>query len=62
MDEIRLVMDEAGVERAAVFGSSEGSLLSAVFAASHPDRVSSLILLAGYARFFPDPPDYPFGL
>ncbi|MGH2722736.1 MAG: adenylate/guanylate cyclase domain-containing protein [Actinomycetota bacterium] len=62
MDEIRLVMDEAGVERAALFGSSEGSLLSAVFAASHPDRVSSLILCAGYARFFPDPPDYPFGL
>ncbi|MDQ4005505.1 MAG: adenylate/guanylate cyclase domain-containing protein [Actinomycetota bacterium] len=62
MDEIRLVMDEAEIERASLFGSSEGSLLAAVFAASHPDRVSSLILLAGYARFFPDPPDYPFGL
>jgi class 3 adenylate cyclase len=62
MDEIRLVMDAAGVERAALFGSSEGSLLSAVFAASHPDRVSSLILSGGFARFFPDPPDYPFGM
>ncbi|MDQ4129487.1 MAG: alpha/beta hydrolase, partial [Actinomycetota bacterium] len=62
MDEIRLVMDEAGIERAALFGASEGSLLSAVFAAAHPKRVSSLVLFGGWARFSPDPPDYPFGM
>ena len=62
MDEIRLVMDHAGIERAALFGSSEGSLLSAIFAAAHPKRVSSLVLYGGWARFFPDPPDYPFGM
>jgi class 3 adenylate cyclase len=50
MDDMRVVLDAAGSERAVAFGISEGASLSAVFAASHPDRVSSLILLGGFAR------------
>ncbi|MEA2418689.1 MAG: hypothetical protein QOE60_895 [Thermoleophilaceae bacterium] len=50
MDDMRVVLDAAGSERAVVLGFSEGVSLSAVFAASHPDRVASLILVGGFAR------------
>ncbi len=50
MDDIRVVLDAAESERAVAFGISEGAALSAMFAASHPDRVSALILLGGFAR------------
>ncbi len=51
MDDARAVMDAAGIERAAVMGASEGGSLAAVFAASHPDRCSALILYGTFARF-----------
>jgi class 3 adenylate cyclase len=47
---MRVVLDAAGSERAVALGISEGASLSTVFAASHPDRVSSLILIGGFAR------------
>jgi class 3 adenylate cyclase len=50
MDDMRVVMDAAGSERAAVFGISEGGSLSALFAATHPDRTDGLIVLGGFAR------------
>ena len=50
MDDMRVVLDAAGSERAVVLGISEGASLSAVFAASHPDRTDGLILLGGFAR------------
>ena len=40
MDDLRAVMDAAGCERAALFGVSEGGPMSALFAATYPDRVS----------------------
>lgn len=49
MDDLRAVMDAEGIERAALIGISEGSSLSALFAATYPDRVSSLVLWAGGA-------------
>jgi class 3 adenylate cyclase len=61
IDDTRAVMDAEGVERAAVFGCSEGASLSAFFAAAHPDRVSHAILYGSFARLRPDPPDYPWG-
>jgi pimeloyl-ACP methyl ester carboxylesterase len=61
MDDLRAVMDAAGSERAVVFGISEGSSLSALFAASHPDRVESLVLYGGFARIA-RADDYPWGL
>jgi len=51
MDDARAVMDAAGIERAAIMGTSEGGSLAAVFAASHPDRCSALILYGAFARF-----------
>jgi len=50
MDDVRAVMDAVGSQRAALFGNSEGCAMSALFAATYPDRVSKLILFGGYAR------------
>ncbi len=44
VDDLRAVMDAAGVERAHLFASSEGGPMAVVFAASYPHRVESLIL------------------
>jgi class 3 adenylate cyclase len=54
MDDLRVVMDAAGSERAVALGISEGASLSAVFAATHPDRVESLIMVGGFARVLRD--------
>jgi class 3 adenylate cyclase len=62
IDDTRAVMDAAGIERAAVFGCSEGASLAAFFAAAHPDRVSHTILYGSFARITPDPPDYPWSV
>jgi class 3 adenylate cyclase len=60
-DDIRAVMDAAGSDRAALFGVSEGVPMSVVFTASHPDRVSALVLYGGDCRTL-WAPDYPLGL
>jgi class 3 adenylate cyclase len=44
MDDVRAVMDEVGSEQAVLMGVSEGGPLSILFAASHPERASALIL------------------
>src|SRR5713101_9299930 len=44
MDDVRAVMDAVGSERAAVFGFSEGSNLSALFAATYPERTTALVM------------------
>ncbi len=44
MDDVRAVMDAAGSERAAVMGISEGGPMSALFAATYPERTSALLL------------------
>lgn len=44
MDDVRAVLEAAGSDRAAVFGSSEGGNLSIVFAATYPERVVALVL------------------
>src|SRR4051812_4446429 len=46
-DDVRAVMDAAGCERAAVCGYSEGAATAALFAATSPDRVRKLLILAG---------------
>jgi class 3 adenylate cyclase len=59
MDDLRAVMDAAGSERAAVFGFSEGGNLSALFAASHPERTRALLLFGTFAKRLRTP-DYPW--
>ena len=49
MDDVRAVMDDAGSRQAVLLGFSEGSPMSALFAASYPERVSKLVLFGGYA-------------
>ena len=53
-DDIRLVMDDAGWERAHLFGISEGGPLSLLFAATYPERVQSLSLYGSFACLLPD--------
>ena len=60
MDDVRAVMDAVGSERAAFFGISEGGPMSILFAATHPQRTSALILYGTYARRM-WAPDHPWG-
>jgi class 3 adenylate cyclase len=60
-DDLRMVLDAAGIERAAVVGWFPGAIFSTFFAAANPDRVSSLVLLEGAARMLRDA-DYPAGM
>jgi pimeloyl-ACP methyl ester carboxylesterase len=49
-DDVRAVMDAVGMDRASIFGSSEGGSLSVLLAAAHPERVERLILHETWAR------------
>jgi pimeloyl-ACP methyl ester carboxylesterase len=49
MDDIRVVMDAVGSSRAAIFGWSEGGSMSLLFAATYPERTTSLVLCGSYA-------------
>ncbi len=59
MDDVRAVMDAVGSEKASLFGMSEGAPMSILFAASHPERTTSLVLWGGMARST-EAEDYPF--
>ncbi len=48
IDDVHLVMEDAGIERAGLFGISEGSAMATLFAAMHPERVSRLVLFGAY--------------
>lgn len=53
VDDLRAVMDHAGIERAHLFGSSEGGPMTLLFAATYPDRVDSVVLFGSGASLFP---------
>jgi class 3 adenylate cyclase len=59
IDDVRAVMDAAGSERAAFLGQSEGGPMSALVAATHPERVSALVLYGAMGRTT-EAPDYPW--
>ena len=50
MDDLRAVMDAAGSERAALLGISEGGAMCLLFAATHPERVRSVLTFGSYAK------------
>ena len=60
VDDVLAVLDTVGVQHAAVLGIAQGGPLGALLAATHPNRVSALILYAAYARLTHDE-DYPWG-
>ena len=60
-DDIRAVMDDVGIERANIFGVSEGGSMAVLFSAFHPARTSALILCGTVARLVRDE-GYPWGL
>lgn len=60
IDDVRAVMDEVGSTRAALMGVSEAAALCAMFGHRHPDRVSAMVLFAGFARGL-RADDYPWG-
>jgi class 3 adenylate cyclase/pimeloyl-ACP methyl ester carboxylesterase len=59
--DLRAVLDEIGVERVVLMGFSEGGAPNAMFAATDPDRVHSLVWFAPSARIA-WAPDYPWGV
>ena len=61
MDDIRKVMDAVDSEQSALVGVLEGGHLTALFAATYPERTSALILFNPSARDL-QAPDYPWGL
>jgi pimeloyl-ACP methyl ester carboxylesterase len=61
MDDLRAVLDSVDEERPVLVGSGEGGAICILFAATHPDRVHSLLLWATAARFTQELPDFPWG-
>jgi class 3 adenylate cyclase len=44
MEDMRAVLEDVGSERAVVFGSSEGGLMAALYAATYPEATEALVL------------------
>jgi class 3 adenylate cyclase/pimeloyl-ACP methyl ester carboxylesterase len=59
MDDLRAVLDAVGAERAAIFGTFEAASISALFAATYPERVAALVLYNPVVRGS-WAPDYPW--
>lgn len=59
MDDLTVVMNAVGSQRAALFGLSEGGSLAALFAATHPERTRALVLAHTFASRIWSP-DYPW--
>jgi class 3 adenylate cyclase len=60
MDDVRAVLDAVGSEQAALFGYSEGGPMCVLFAATYPERTSSLVLYGTYAKRQDPDDDYPW--
>jgi class 3 adenylate cyclase len=50
MGDVRAVLDAAGARRPVLYAEAEGGAMALLFAATHPDRVRSLVLFHGFAR------------
>jgi class 3 adenylate cyclase len=61
MEDVGAVMDAAGSERATILAHGHAAQMALLFAATHPDRLESLVLLNGFARLS-RADDYPAGM
>ena len=55
IDDVHAVIDAVGSEQPALMSTAEGCALATLFAASHPERVRALVLLAPLARLIRGP-------
>ena len=60
-EDVVAVMDDVGWERAAISAESSAGPIAILFAATHPERVTSLVLANTTARYLAAP-DYPAGV
>ncbi len=60
-EDLRLVLDTVGSERAAVIAVADAGFMAIVFAVTYPERVSALVLANACARWIAAP-DYPAGV
>ena len=60
MDDVGLVLDSVGSERAAFFGTHLGGRLALLFAATYPERTSAVVTFAAHPASMRDD-DYPWG-
>lgn len=61
MHDLVAVMDAAGSTRASIVAHGYGAMLALAAVATHPERVDSLVIVNGYARFA-RAEDYPAGI
>jgi class 3 adenylate cyclase/pimeloyl-ACP methyl ester carboxylesterase len=61
MDDVRAVLDAAESARAAVLGQGYGCPIAMLFAASHPERVSALVLYSTTVKAGVRTADFPWG-
>jgi DNA-binding winged helix-turn-helix (wHTH) protein/alpha-beta hydrolase superfamily lysophospholipase len=50
VEDMEAVVGEAGLEKFALYGASQGAPISVAYAVRHPEKVSHLILLGGFAQ------------
>jgi len=50
VEDLETVVEAAGLDRFPLLGLSQGCAISVEYAARHPDKVTRLILIGGYAR------------
>ena len=61
IEDLRAVLDAAGSTETTILGDTEGGPLAMLFAATFPERVSSLVLVNTFARW-QRAEDYPIGM
>jgi pimeloyl-ACP methyl ester carboxylesterase len=61
MDDVRVVMDAVGSERAGIMGVSEGGMMTALFAATYPERTAAAVLYGTYPSTL-SREDFPWGV
>ena len=61
IEDARAVLDAIGSERAVYAGCDTSGRRAIMFAATHPDRCSGVVLFGAHPTTFLDEPDYPWG-
>ena len=61
MDDLRAVLDAVGSRHVVLVGFSEGGPMSALFAATYPERTTALVMFGSYARRT-SAPGYPWAV